>query len=261
MQEELPEYRAFVEKFKPKKTTDDCYTPAPVYDAVADWVAAEYGLNRANFVRPFWPGADYQRLEYKPDDIVVDNPPFSIITQIVRWYCANNVQFFLFAPTLTLFRSMAGPVCFLPTGAPIIYENGANVNTSFITNLDPARVRISSSLYSAVQRSNKENLNRKQQTKQIIPHEVITSATIYSLAKYGIDIQIMPEECTFINSLDSQRKAGKSLFGGGFLLSENATERIKEARERADKEREAKTWVLSGREKAIVQMLGRRVDP
>lgn len=33
---QLSEYDAFVEKFKPKKTTDDCYTPANVYDAVAD---------------------------------------------------------------------------------------------------------------------------------------------------------------------------------------------------------------------------------
>jgi len=28
-----PEYAAFLDKFKPKKTTDDCYTPAPVYAA------------------------------------------------------------------------------------------------------------------------------------------------------------------------------------------------------------------------------------
>lgn len=29
-----PEYAAFVEKFKPKKTTDDCYTPENIFDAV-----------------------------------------------------------------------------------------------------------------------------------------------------------------------------------------------------------------------------------
>jgi hypothetical protein len=28
------EYEAFVDKFKPKKTTDDCYTPPDVYDTV-----------------------------------------------------------------------------------------------------------------------------------------------------------------------------------------------------------------------------------
>ena len=30
-------YEAFTEKFKVKKTTDDCYTPENVHDAVADW--------------------------------------------------------------------------------------------------------------------------------------------------------------------------------------------------------------------------------
>ena len=29
------DYDAFVDKFVPKKTTDDCYTPQPVYDAVS----------------------------------------------------------------------------------------------------------------------------------------------------------------------------------------------------------------------------------
>ena len=28
------DYEGFVEKFKPKKTTDDCYTPPAVYDYV-----------------------------------------------------------------------------------------------------------------------------------------------------------------------------------------------------------------------------------
>ena len=55
------DYEAFVEKFKPKKTTDDCYTPDNVYDAVAGWVENEYGLSRDSFVRPFYPGGDFER--------------------------------------------------------------------------------------------------------------------------------------------------------------------------------------------------------
>lgn len=30
-QQKMDDYEAFVEKFKPKKTTDDCYTPPHVY--------------------------------------------------------------------------------------------------------------------------------------------------------------------------------------------------------------------------------------
>ena len=31
---ETREYAEFIEKFKPKKTTDDCYTPGNIYDVV-----------------------------------------------------------------------------------------------------------------------------------------------------------------------------------------------------------------------------------
>lgn len=50
------EYKEYVEKFKPKKTTDDCYTPANVYEAVLGWVVKEYGIDPEKVVRPFWPG-------------------------------------------------------------------------------------------------------------------------------------------------------------------------------------------------------------
>ena len=60
-----PEYDAFVEKFKPKKTTDDCYTPPLVFDAVADWVANEYNVDKARFLRPFFPGGNYETYLYR----------------------------------------------------------------------------------------------------------------------------------------------------------------------------------------------------
>lgn len=58
------EYNDFLEKFEPKKTTDDCYTPDLVYNAIAEWVAKEYGLKRDSFLRPFYPGGDYQSFKY-----------------------------------------------------------------------------------------------------------------------------------------------------------------------------------------------------
>lgn len=102
-----------MEKFEGKRTTDDCYTPDIVYEAVADWVANEYSLDRKNFVRPFYPGGDYQAFKYKKNAVVVDNPPFSILSEILQWYDENGVKFFLFAPALTLFprpaRTRAAP--------------------------------------------------------------------------------------------------------------------------------------------------------
>ena len=77
---EAEQYGTFVEKFKTKKTTDDCLTPPLVYEAVLGWVKNEYQLGEdVEIVRPFWPGRQYELEEYVPNCVVVDNPPFSIL--------------------------------------------------------------------------------------------------------------------------------------------------------------------------------------
>lgn len=135
------EYQAFVDKFKEAKTTDDCYTPPEIYEEIASWVAEEYGYPREKFLRPFKPGGNYQAEEYPEGCAVVDNPPFSILASIVDWYIARNIPFFLFGPTLTIIGILRKPsrldcCCVVLIGNQITYENGATVQTSYITNMD-----------------------------------------------------------------------------------------------------------------------------
>ena len=258
------EYNAFLDKFEAKKTTDDCYTPDNVYDAVADWVAKEYGLSRSAFVRPFYPGGDYQREKYQKGCAVVDNPPFSILSEIIKWYNANGIKFFLFAPTLSLFTAVCEDVTYIPTGVAILYENGATVNTSYVTNMDDVRIYVSASLYEAVDEANtvNEEAAHKDLPKFSYPDEVVLSARVYSLARYGQTIRVPKNECVYQNRLDAQKEAGKDAFGGLFLLSERAAaERAaaeRAAAERAAAERAAATkWTLSDREREIVRSLGK----
>ena len=242
------EYKAFVDKFKRKKTTDDCYTPPNIYDAIAGWVAAEYGIERARFVRPFWPGGDYQRFSYEPGAVVVDNPPFSILAEIVGWYAERGIRFFLFAPTLTLFSSSSSCAA-LPCGVQITYENGAVVNTSFLTNLEPEAVQVRTvpELYRIVKRENDKNEKdgKKELPKYIYPDEVLTAAAAYRLCKYGVSLTVRRDECLRIPAMDAQRRSGKSIFGSGYLLSTRA------AAERAAAER----WELSMRERDMIAYL------
>ena len=101
---ENEEYQAFVDKFKPKKTTDDCYTPPNIYETVKKWVVNEYHISKDTpIIRPFYPGGDYERYAYTEGCVVIDNPPFSILSKIVRFYENRNIKYFLFAPTMTLF--------------------------------------------------------------------------------------------------------------------------------------------------------------
>lgn len=136
MQKELleaSEYEVWLSKFETKKTTDSCFTPAAIYSAVADWAVNEYGLKGRRILRPFHPEGDYEKLEYQEGDVVIDNPPFSILTRIVRFYEIKGVDFFLFAPSLTLFSPNAK--CSIVTSSTIEYANGAKINTSFFNKL------------------------------------------------------------------------------------------------------------------------------
>ena len=265
------DYEGFVEKFKPKKTTDDCYTPPLVYDAVADFVSSEYRVNKADFCRPFYPGGDYEKYDYN-GRIVVDNPPFSILSQIVKNYIAWGVKFFLFAPTLSSLVRLSDLCAALAVGVDITYENGATICTSFVTNLEPEHIRMRTppELYRAVHEANVRN--RKEQTRQLpkfsYPLSVVSSAAIYPYSKYGIDFVIPKKESVRISALDAQRSKGKQIFGGGFLISDNVkAEREKAEREKAEREKaewekaereKAERWELSKRELNIIAALNQQ---
>ncbi len=246
--EESQEYQEFLEKFEPKKTTDDCYTPALVYDAVADYVSKHYGLDKSKFVRPFYPGGDYQKFNYSPDSVVVDNPPFSIESEICKFYTSKGIKFFLFSPANTTFNTtVSSGACAICVGVNIIYENKANVPTSFVTNLESARCRTAPDLYKSVTEANKENLKeqKKNLPKYLFPDYVVTAAMLQRYSRYSVEYSISKEESERISELESMKKQGKAIFGGGFIVSERA------AAERAA----AHKWELSEEEMEIVRKL------
>ena len=251
---ENAEYEAFIEKFKPKKTTDDCYTPPEVYDAVAGFVANEYNLDKKKFVRPFWPGGNYQRYEYGPDSVVVDNPPFSIVTSIVSWYQQKGIKFFLFAPALTLFTSIRhNGVCAVVSDCDIVYENGARVRTDFLTNLDAAKVRTAPELTRALDEVEKARQAKNKLPVYHYPVECLTRSKVALLARCYSDFKLVPKECQVVRVLDDQRKHKKTIYGAGVLIGEAAQERYKTAMNTY--KRETYVWQLSEREKEIVKTL------
>ena len=252
------DYNEFLDKFIPAKTTDDCYTPDIVYDAVADWVAKEYGLNRRNFKRPFYPGGDYQREKYAAKCVVVDNPPFSILAEIIKWYSDHEIKFFLFAPSLTLFSSSSSSCCF-PCGVGITYENGAVVSTSFVTNLEDNRIRIIPELYNVVEEANNKNLESTKKTlpKYKYPDYVLTAAMCNYMCEHGQALTISKKDSKHIRYLESQKEFGdKAIYGSGFLLSEKAAAEKAAAEKAAAEKAAAHVWELSEREWEIIKGLG-----
>ena len=259
--DESSEYREFVEKFKPKKTTDDCYTPPEIYDVVLDYVVDRYGVAREKVMRPFWPNGDYEREQYPSGCVVVDNPPFSLLSRIVDFYMRRGIGFFLFAPTLTALSSRKHIMNtnHIICHTSITYENGANVNTSFITNLDEDGTVLESNpeLSDAINDKDSElqKANKKSVPKYEYPDAVITAAKVNWFAAHHTPYKLNRRDCCPISKLDAM--GDKGIFGGAFLLSERAAAE-RAAAERAAAERAAAIkWKLSERELKMQKMLGK----
>ena len=249
------EYEAFVDKFKPKLTTDDCYTPPEVYEVVKNWACAKYGIDPAKIVRPFYPGGDYESFDYSGGAVVVDNPPFSILSKICAFYLDRGIPFFLFAPSLTAFggRSVVMRMNHIICDSDIVYENGAVVRTSFVTSYggdiiaqtapDLTR-KVNDAVY------NLRSEKKRSLPKYDYPNNVITAAIMQRYAKYGVNFEVKRGDCVMISKLDEQAEHGKAIFGGGILLSS------RKSAERAAAERAAAyKWKLSDRERMIISQL------
>lgn len=257
--QEDAEYEQFVEKFKPKLTTDDCYTPENIYQAVKEWAFEHYQLAEDTpVVRPFWPGADYKTQEYPDGCVVIDNPPFSILAEIEQYYLARGIRFFLFAPALTCFKRYRG-LHYVFVDQSITYQNGAKVATSFVTNMGRWMIQSAPDLDARLRVINKANENKKPKPPVFdYPMQLLTASSVRKLAGYGVAFCLDEADCMYVRHIDNAKAQGKVVYGGGFLISERAAaERAAAEKTAREQERNVIVWQLSERENELVRCLGR----
>lgn len=230
------EYKKFEEKFEPKKTTDDCYTPEPVYKAIKDWVFKRWNLPQdTQIIRPFYPGRNFENEEYPEGCLVLDNPPFSLYAHIVRWYLSKGVRFFIFGPYLSGLV-IGADVTYIVAGKQITYTNGANVATCFCTNLpSDARLICSTDLYHAIDDANTGAKPSRVVRKLEWPPSILNMARTGTLVRgdfpEGHEFHIYKDECAYIRKMD----CGQDIFGNGLILADSAVERFKKEKEDVDK--------------------------
>lgn len=206
-------YEEFIERATKthEKSSDDCYTPAYIYDLISDYVVEKYQQDPQVFVRPFYPGGDYEKFNYAEDCVVVDNPPFSIFSKIIRFYHAHNVKYFLFAPALTILGStpeLLNDKTIILQKEHIIYANGAKVATAFVTNLDDDyAIRSDIDLGNRIEESQEHYKKKKSATP--IPENWYKSADIIKEARAGRELKFKKGEWELIN----KNPEGKAIFG------------------------------------------------
>lgn len=252
------DYEGFVKKFEVKKTTDDCYTPPTIYEIVKDWTVKRFGLNGAKIIRPFKPGGDFINEDYSGDCVVIDNPPFSIFKKICDFYNARGIRFFLFCPGLT---SIYKGCTYVAVDVKIIYENGANVNTGFVTNLAGDLIAMTApDLSKSLNVENKRLMKqgKKDVSKLAFPPQVLRAFDLQRLARCGVHYEVRASEGAVRSKV-----CDYNAFGNSVLLSDEATEkRIKteaDARraEIEEKSAEETTLQLSQTDRNIINSLNK----
>lgn len=221
-------YEEFVAKFSKDlpKTTDDCLTPPAVFSCVLEWLEEKIG-REFEYVRPFYPGGDYEREEYPAGAIVVDNPPFSILSKIIDFYNAKGTPFFLFCDTRTA-SGLSNRRPFLRcivAGETVTYLNGAKVNTSFVTNLEEfPPVYVAGTLRKKIEEAQTDpNYCPLYKRNEAMPKNWLSSSRLGKYAKGGQDYGFTP--------VGYEKKwNGKTIYGNAFVVAPEDMEKLERMR-------------------------------
>lgn len=199
-------------------------------------------------------------MKSQPELEVVRVPVGSLRAYEVDFYEERGIPYFLFGPGLSLFSGNR-PCNYLVPGAIVTYENGAKVNTGFVTSYGDWKIDTAPELAQAVADACEQEPSA--QNTYEYPAEVVTSALIMKIARRGIRFRVKDAECAFVRSLDGQKATGQGLFGGGFLISPEAAAEKAAAEKAAAERKEADSLYvigLSERERALVESLSRSAE-
>lgn len=84
------------------------------------------------------------------------------------------------------------------------------------------------------------------------PDNLITLALMGKFNKQGIEFSVRKDDCAEVTNIDALRRVKKSLFGGGFLLSERAAAERAEAERAEERERIKLKLTLTREELAMI---------
>lgn len=183
------DYDAYVAKFRDlPKTTDDTYTPEDVYRVLLSWLDP-YIVGR-RVVRPFFPGGDYEATDYPDGCVVVDNPPFSRQIEIVRWYAARQIPFFLFCHGMTAF-DLIPHATVVVIGGDMRFANGAMICVNFASNLfGDVACMTAPELRRLFDACDSQAKDRMVRTKTSWPENMLAINELSKLSRGGVELSI-----------------------------------------------------------------------
>lgn len=209
------DYESFIKKFAENpKTTDECWTPNDVYEAVLTYVRSIHDMTGKVVLRPFYPGGDYEHADYPSNGVVIDNPPFSIFLKIVKFYTDRGIPFFLFGPGLTI--SNACKYCTaVIIGGQLIFTNGAKIRCNFATNLlGDTLITTSVALTKLLSACPSQKPRSRALPKLVYPPEVLSVSDFQTLVGGDDDFSLQRNEAHLVHEVGTRR-----VFGVHFITS------------------------------------------
>ena len=212
------DYESFVAKFTDNpKTTDDCFTPQDVYEAVVKYVGTVVDLTDKQILRPFYPGGDYEHSDYPDNGVVIDNPPFSIFTKCCAFYTMHKIPFFLFGPGLTI-TSCCKYCTAVIISEQIEFENKAKIKCNFASNLFGDTMIMTAPLLNELIKKCPSQNTKVQLPFYVYPENILSVSDMQSICRGGIAFAVSRAESEVVRDLDLHPKSG-GLFGDHLMLS------------------------------------------
>lgn len=247
------DYEGFLAKFQDNpKTTDDCFTPKDVYEAVVEWLGTVYDMTDKVILRPFFPGGDYENSDYPENGVVIDNPPFSMFTKICAFYSRHKIPFFLFGPGMTITSCCKYGCTAVMVDNNIVWENGAVVRVDFASNLFGDIVAMTAPKLRQMLAACPSQNVKKALPQFSYPAEVVRVSDFHVICSGDVDYVLRRSECDLTKKLDYK----DGMFGDFFLVSSDKGAEKEAARLRAQEAaRNSIPINLSEREHRIINKL------
>ena len=173
--------------------------------------------------------------------------------QIVAFYTARNIPFFIFGSGLTI-----GNCCKHCTAVviseQITFENGANIHCNFASNLFGDMVIMTAPKLDEYIRACPSQVKKKPLARIGYPDNVLSCGQMQQICKGCVEFLVRKGECEVIKHLDrlttNAHKGG--LYGFHFLLNSKKTAEKMSSRRQVDRTDYVE---LSDRERKIIEKL------
>lgn len=203
------------------KTKDDTFTPEGIYEALYDDIEDLLNLRHYKIERPFYPDKDYKEeaKKYTNNTVVFDNPPFSLLKEIIDFYNEKGIKYVLFCPGVLFLRYAVFAGGAIAGFDQIIYDNGAKISSALCTNMLNAVV-----LAPFTNTNNEIKKEKAKMKKPLKQNDKLTSGKVYTVAKHLNSYYVIPYE---------DIKKDSSLYGG-YYIDDDELKQLREAVENED---------------------------